>query len=199
MTDGRLFTGIGLLCTMSPPAAIDPSDGAARALGVIREAALRVDADGLVASVGPAAALEAVADRIGASGAPEVVPAAPETPVPAGPLTPVAIGQSLVRSLPEEAIVVDEAATCGMGIFPATLQAPRHDWLTLTGGAIGYGLPAALGAAIACPDRKVVALQADGSAMYTIQALWSMARENSDVTVVIMNNEIILSQLLQVE
>ena len=135
-----------------------------------------------------AAALEAVANRIGANGAPEVVSAAPETPVPAGPLTPVAIGQSLVRSLPEDAIVVDEAATCGMGIFPATLQARRHDWLTLTGGAIGYGLPAALGAAIACPDRKVVALQADGSAMYTIQALWTMARENADVTVVIMNN-----------
>ena len=136
----------------------------------------------------PAAALEALADRIGARGAPEVVPAAPETPAPAGPLTPVAIGQSLVRAMPEDAIVVDEAATCGMGIFPATLQARRHDWLALTGGAIGYGLPAALGAAIACPERKVVALQADGSAMYTIQALWSIARENADVTVVVMNN-----------
>ena len=90
--------------------------------------------------------------------------------------------------MPEDAIVVDEAATCGMGIFPATLQARRHDWLALTGGAIGYGLPAALGAAVACPDRKVVALQADGSAMYTAQALWSMAREQTDVVIVIMNN-----------
>jgi acetolactate synthase-1/2/3 large subunit len=75
-----------------------------------------------------------------------------------------------------------------MGIFPATGQAARHDWLTLTGGAIGIGLPLALGAAIACPERKVIGLQADGSAMYTLQALWSIAREQADVTVVIMNN-----------
>jgi acetolactate synthase-1/2/3 large subunit len=136
----------------------------------------------------PLAALTAVADRIGARGEAELVAAAPEVPAPAGPLTPVAIGQSLVRTMPQDAIVVDEAATCGMGIFPATLQARRHDWLTLTGGAIGYGLPAALGAAIACPNRKVVSLQADGSVMYTVQALWSMAREQADVTVVILNN-----------
>jgi acetolactate synthase-1/2/3 large subunit len=136
----------------------------------------------------PAPALESVAGRIGATGEAGVVEPAPEVPAPSGPLTPVAIGQSLVRSMPEDAIVVDEAATCGMGIFPATLQARRHDWLTLTGGAIGYGLPAALGASIACPDRKVLALQADGSAMYTMQALWSMARENADVVAVIMNN-----------
>jgi acetolactate synthase-1/2/3 large subunit len=90
--------------------------------------------------------------------------------------------------MPEDAIVSDEAATCGLGIFPATENAPPHDWLMLTGGAIGQGLPLSLGAAIACPDRKVIALQADGSAMYTVQALWSMARENTDVTVVIMNN-----------
>jgi acetolactate synthase-1/2/3 large subunit len=135
-----------------------------------------------------AAALAAVADRLGADEEPEVLSPATAVPALGGPLTPIAIGQSLVRSLPEDAIVVDEAATCGMGIFPTTAQAPRHDWLTLTGGAIGDGLPMALGASIACPDRKVVALQADGSAMYTIQALWSMAREETDVVVVIMNN-----------
>ena len=90
--------------------------------------------------------------------------------------------------MPENAIVSDEAATCGLAMFPATENAPPHDWLALTGGAIGDGLPVSLGAAIACPDRKVIALQADGSAMYTVQALWSMARENTDVTVVIMNN-----------
>jgi acetolactate synthase-1/2/3 large subunit len=90
--------------------------------------------------------------------------------------------------MPENAIVSDEAATCGLPMFPATANAPPHDWLTITGGAIGQGLPLSLGAAIACPDRKVIALQADGSAMYTVQALWSMARENTDVTVVIMNN-----------
>ena len=66
--------------------------------------------------------------------------------------------------------------------------APRHDWLTLAGGSIGQGLPVAVGAAIACPDRPVIALEADGSAMYTIQSLWTMAREQLDVAVVIFNN-----------
>ena len=135
-----------------------------------------------------AGALAALADRLGAGTEAPVVPSMPQPPAPAGLLSPLAIGQSLLRSLPDEAIVVDEANTCGLGIFPATAQARRHDWLTLTGGAIGDGLPLALGAAIACPDRKVVALQADGSAMYTIQALWSMVREQADVTVVILNN-----------
>jgi acetolactate synthase-1/2/3 large subunit len=132
--------------------------------------------------------LQALAERLGAGTPAEPVPAAQQSPAPAGPLTPVAIGQSLTQLLPEHAIVSDEAATCGLGIFPATEQAPPHDWLMLTGGAIGQGLPLSLGAAIACPERKVVALQADGSAMYTIQALWSMAREDCDVTVVLLNN-----------
>lgn len=90
--------------------------------------------------------------------------------------------------MPENAIISDEATTCGLAMFPATVSAAAHDWLTLTGGAIGQGLPLCLGAAIACPDRKVIALQADGSAMYTVQASWSMARENTDVTIVIFNN-----------
>jgi acetolactate synthase-1/2/3 large subunit len=91
--------------------------------------------------------------------------------------------------MPENAIVSDEGATGGLAAYLCTEQAPAHDWLTLTGGAIGQGLPLALGAALACPERKVIALQADGSAMYTIQALWSMARENADVTVVLLNNK----------
>ena len=69
-----------------------------------------------------------------------------------------------------------------------TARSPKHDWLTLTGGAIGQGLPVAVGAAVACPDRPVIALEADGSALYTIQSLWTMAREQLDVTVVIFNN-----------
>jgi acetolactate synthase-1/2/3 large subunit len=73
-------------------------------------------------------------------------------------------------------------------LYPATVTAQPHDWLSLTGGAIGWGLPAAVGAAIACPDRKVLCLEGDGSAMYTIQSLWTMAREHLDVTVVIFNN-----------
>ncbi|MDP5070716.1 MAG: acetolactate synthase large subunit [Congregibacter sp.] len=104
-------------------------------------------------------------------------------------LTPLTIGQIISNELPDQAIVSDEGATCGLAMFLTTENAPAHDWLTLTGGAIGQGLPLALGAALACPDRKVIALQADGSAMYTIQALWSMARENADVTVVLLNNK----------
>jgi acetolactate synthase-1/2/3 large subunit len=133
-------------------------------------------------------ALKAVADRLDAGKHYEKTPPAPAFPPPSGLLTPVAIGQTMTLLMPENAIVSDEAATCGLGIFPATENAPPHDWLMLTGGAIGQGLPLSLGAAIACPDRKVVALQADGSGMYTMQALWSIARENADVTVVIMNN-----------
>lgn len=133
-------------------------------------------------------ALEAVASRMGAVEEPELTPAPAPLPAPSGELTPLAIGQSVATLLPENAIVTDEANTCGLAIFSLVQQAAKHDWLTLTGGAIGIGLPLALGAAIACPDRKVLSLQADGSAMYTVQALWTMARENTDVTVVIMNN-----------
>jgi acetolactate synthase-1/2/3 large subunit len=132
--------------------------------------------------------LNALADKISADEEAVVTQIAPPFPPPKGALTPVAIGQTLTLLMPQDAIVSDEAATCGLGLFPVTEQAPPHDWLMLTGGAIGQGLPLSLGAAVACPDRKVIALQADGSAMYTVQALWSMARENTDVTVVIMNN-----------
>jgi acetolactate synthase-1/2/3 large subunit len=133
-------------------------------------------------------ALETLAERLDASEAADPTPAAPPMPPPSGLLTPIAIGQSLTLLMPNDAIVSDEAATCGLGIFPATVNAPPHDWLMLTGGAIGQGLPLSLGASVACPDRKVIALQADGSAMYTVQALWTMAREQTDVTVIIMNN-----------
>ncbi len=133
-------------------------------------------------------ALSRLADRLSAhTDAPTVAKGA-QSAAPEGLLTPQAIGQSITRLLPTDAIVSDEAATCGLGIYACTDQAATHDWLTLTGGAIGQGLPLALGAAIACPHRKVVALQADGSGMYTVQALWSMVREQVDVTVVIMNN-----------
>jgi len=134
------------------------------------------------------AALQAVAEQLSATEAAEMTPAAPDMPAPSGVLSPLAIGQTLSMLMPKSAIVSDEAATCGLGIFPTTENAAPHDWMMITGGAIGQGLPLSLGAAIACPERKVIALQADGSAMYTVQALWSMARENTDVTVVIMNN-----------
>jgi len=133
-------------------------------------------------------ALHALVQGLGADTAPVVVAEAPSMPAPSGTLTPMAIGQSLCALVPRQAIISDEAVTCGMALFPLTETARAHDWLCLTGGAIGQGLPLALGAAIACPQRKVIALQADGSALYTLQALWTMAREQTDVTVVILNN-----------
>ncbi len=108
--------------------------------------------------------------------------------LPTGDLDVMACGSSIAHFLPENAVVVDEGITSSIGCFPLTITAQPHDWLNLTGGAIGWGLPAAVGAALAVPDRKVVCLEGDGSAMYTISALWSMARENLDITVVIFNN-----------
>jgi acetolactate synthase-1/2/3 large subunit len=90
--------------------------------------------------------------------------------------------------LPEGAIVSDEGNTSSIFAGGPTAGAPPHDWLTLTGGSIGQGLPLAVGAAVACPDRPVLAIEADGSALYTFQALWTMAREGLDVTTVICNN-----------
>jgi acetolactate synthase-1/2/3 large subunit len=105
-----------------------------------------------------------------------------------GELNSQAVCQALGALLPEGAIVSDEGNTSGLFAPMFTGGAPRHDWLCLTGGAIGQGLPVAVGAAVACPDRKVVNLQADGSALYTFQALWTMAREGLDVTTVLFNN-----------
>ena len=90
--------------------------------------------------------------------------------------------------LPEGAIVADESVTASAFLLAATAGAPPHDWLFLTGGSIGQGLPVATGAAVACPDRPVLCLEGDGSAMYTIQALWTQAREGLDVTTVVLAN-----------
>src|SRR5450830_669673 len=109
---------------------------------------------------------------------------------PAGALTAEAIGQSLCELLPENAILVDESITMASTLFEHTQGARPHDYLYgLCGVAIGGGLPLALGASIACPNRKTVVLQGDGSAMYTNQALWSMAREKTDVLVVLLRND----------
>jgi acetolactate synthase-1/2/3 large subunit len=122
---------------------------------------------------------------------------APRVPAPAAIARPqpgrgrpssAAFGQTLAALMPEEAVVVDEGITFSFAFGPATEGAPRHDWLQLTGGAIGVGLPLATGAAIGAPGRRVIGLQADGSALYTIQALWTQARENLDVTTVIFSN-----------
>jgi acetolactate synthase-1/2/3 large subunit len=103
-------------------------------------------------------------------------------------LTPSTIGAVVCKHLTEDSIVVDEAISSGLELYVQTLGAKQHDWMAVTGGSIGYGLPVALGAGIADPACKVVALQADGSAMYTVQALWSMSRENIDVVIVLLNN-----------
>lgn len=114
-----------------------------------------------------------------------------------GELSPRTIGMTFAELLPTDAIVVDEGATSGGGCFMASAQVEPHDWLSLTGGSIGYGLPVAVGAAVACPERKVVCIHGDGGAMYTIQSLWTMARENLDVCIVIFANR--KYQILQVE
>lgn len=133
------------------------------------------------------AALESLADLVAPGTQPRLAEAAvPE--LPSGPLTPQNWVQVIAALLPENAIVSDESNTSGLILPAVTAGSPRHDVLTLTGGAIGQGLPVAVGAAVAAPDRPVIALQADGSAAYTISALWTMARENLDVTVVLINN-----------
>ena len=133
-------------------------------------------------------ALTRLADALEAPAEPATVQSFAQHALEQGPINMVEMGKILSNHIPENAIVCDEGATNGLGAFLFTGCARRHDWLTLTGGAIGMGLPLALGASVACPNRKVIALQADGSAMYTPQALWTMVRENTDVTVVLLNN-----------
>jgi acetolactate synthase-1/2/3 large subunit len=132
--------------------------------------------------------IEALAEALGAGQAAAELqePAVPERPT--GELTAETVCQAIGAVLPEGAIISDESNTSGVPLAASTAGAPRHDLLALTGGAIGQGLPVAVGAAVACPDRPVLALEADGSALYTIQSLWTMAREQLDVTVVLFNN-----------
>ncbi|MGX9792325.1 acetolactate synthase large subunit [Mycobacterium sp. MMS18-G62] len=133
-----------------------------------------------------ASGLDEIADRLGAPALPESAASPPD--IPTGPLRTDNWASVIGALLPENAIISDEANTSGLLLPDATAASPPHDVLTLTGGAIGQGLPVAVGAAIAAPNRPVVALQADGSALYTISALWTMAREQLDITVVILNN-----------
>ncbi len=124
------------------------------------------------------------ADNVQAPSAPALRPSAPR----GRRLTAEKVCKAVGQLLPQDAILIDEAITSGLMLAHYTAGAPRHDLLTLTGGAIGQGLPNAIGAAIACPERPVLALIGDGSSMYTIQALWTLAREGLNVTAVIFNN-----------
>jgi acetolactate synthase-1/2/3 large subunit len=131
--------------------------------------------------------LTALADQMGADAA---APASPlVTPdAPSGDLTAQSVGQSLARHMPENALVSDDGVSNGLMSYLPTQTARPHDWMMLTGGAIGQGMPLALGAALAAPDRKVICLSGDGAGMYTNQALWSMAREGADVTTIVFVN-----------
>lgn len=134
-------------------------------------------------------ALTQLAERLGAAKQPApIADLKPNFDLPSGPVTSLGISQSFSLQLPANCIVVDEAITTGRQLRDCMPHAEPHDWLEIPGGSIGYGLPAAVGAAVACPDRRVVAIVGDGSAMYTVQALWSMARENLNITVIICAN-----------
>ncbi|MFS1524261.1 acetolactate synthase large subunit [Microbulbifer sp. 2304DJ12-6] len=135
-----------------------------------------------------AASLNKLADTLGVGSTQPVLQPAGRPGRPKGKLTAEKVCRAVGELMPENSIVVDESITSGLLLNAMTAGAPRHDMITLTGGAIGQGLPSAVGAAVACPDRPVLALIGDGTAMYTNQALWTMAREKLNVTTIIFNN-----------
>lgn len=134
------------------------------------------------------AALERLAEALGSRSPRTQAPGIRLPDAAFGKLTPAAIAATIARHLPEHAIVADEAIATGRSFQELMKFCAPHSWIQTTGGAIGAGLPLATGAAIACPDRPVWCLQADGSSLFTIQALWTQARENLDVTTLVFNN-----------
>jgi len=133
-------------------------------------------------------ALEALATALSVRSTELTAEKTQRPPMPSGEITLPGLAAAIGALLPENAIVVDESMTSGRGLMAATKGAPPHDWLGNTGGSIGIALPLAVGAAVACPDRRVLCLTADGSGMYTLQALWTMAREDLNVTTVVFAN-----------
>jgi acetolactate synthase-1/2/3 large subunit len=136
------------------------------------------------------AALEALASALGARPADAKPQPLVDLAKPSGALTHASIAQAIAMAIPENAIVVDESITTGRGFFPPTAAAHPHDWLQNMGGSIGFSTPVATGAAVACPDRKVICMVGDGSAMYTLQSLWTQAREGLNVTTIVFANRI---------
>ena len=134
------------------------------------------------------AGLEMLLDALGATTAVPVVQERVETPAPSGALTPVGIAHALAYALPENCILVDESLTTGRETMGYTVGARPHDLINNMGGSIGYSTPVATGAALACPDRRTVCMVGDGSAMYTIQSLWTQAREQLPVTTIVFAN-----------
>lgn len=133
-------------------------------------------------------ALEMLADAVNAKPGTAIVNDLIRPERPTGPISPQTIAAALALLIPENAIVIDESITTGFQFPMLTANAPPNDWMQNCGGAIGIGLPLAAGAAIACPDRKVICLESDGSGMYCVQALWTQARENTDVTTLVFAN-----------
>ncbi len=133
-------------------------------------------------------ALEMLADALDARSTEPAIQARELTPPPTGALNPISIAYALSAAIPENCIVVDESLTTGRETMGYTMGAAPHDLINNMGGSIGYGTPVATGAAVACPDRKVFCMVGDGSAMYTIQSLWTQARESLDVTTIIFAN-----------
>ena len=135
------------------------------------------------------AALDALAEATdGKNATPDTVAQAQVPDCPTGPISVDSLAQVIARAIPTDAIIVDESVTTGRAFFPVTQGSAQHTWLNNCGGSIGYSMQAAIGAAIACPNRKVMCLTGDGSGMYTVQALWTMAREELDITVLIFAN-----------
>jgi acetolactate synthase-1/2/3 large subunit len=134
------------------------------------------------------AALEALAGALGARPADVQPQKLVELAKPTGALNHASIAQAIAMAIPENAIMVDESLTTGRGFFPPTAAAKPHDWLQNMGGSIGFSTPVATGAAVACPDRKVICMVGDGSAMYTLQSLWTQARESLDITTIVFAN-----------
>jgi acetolactate synthase-1/2/3 large subunit len=147
--------------------------------------------------------VESLARLADALGCPKVAAPdnGPRATVGTGALTPEKVASVVGALMPDGAVIADESVSYGRGFFANTKSAPHHDWLNVTGGAIGGGMPMATGAAIGAPGRRVINLQADGSAMYTVQALWTQAREKLDVTTVLLSNRkyaILLGELANV-
>ncbi|WP_159012540.1 acetolactate synthase large subunit [Bradyrhizobium sp. S69] len=136
------------------------------------------------------AALEALAGAVGAKPSDVKPQKLMELAKPTGALTHASIAQAIAMAIPENAIMVDESITTGRGFFPPTAASKPHDWLQNMGGSIGFSTPVATGAAVACPDRKVICMVGDGSAMYTIQSLWTQAREGLNVLTIVFANRI---------
>ncbi|WP_249279209.1 acetolactate synthase large subunit [Bordetella genomosp. 5] len=172
-----------ILAGATPPAAFfaypdKPSDLCTPGTRIISLASVGEDAE---------RALQDLADALQAPQR-ETPPSPVETSLPTGAFTPQGFGQVLARLMPEHAIVMEDAVTSGRGLFVPTFDAAPHDWLQNTGGAIGGGMPTATGAAIACPTRRVICLQADGAGMYSLQALWTQARERLNVVTIVFSN-----------